>query len=95
MKLRLSPLLALAGLSACVTTGEPPGTAAEHAAHAAFQRDRDVCRSVAERSIAYVDPRDGKAVADRSIRVEADIQRCMLSRGWNDPRFDGWNKGRS
>ncbi len=30
-----------------------------------------------------------------STRVEADAQRCMLSRGWNDPRFHGWAQGRS
>lgn len=82
-------------LSGCITNGPQPVTSSEQAAYAAFQRDRDACRGVGEQSISYVAPKDGKAVADRSIRVEAETQKCMLSRGWNDPRYDSWAKGRS
>jgi len=60
-----------------------------------FIRDRDRCRAVAERALPYVDARDGDAVANRSYRVEGEIQRCMLSRGWNNPEFDGWADGRN
>ncbi len=28
-------------------------------------------------------------------KVEADTQRCVRSRVWNDPNHDGWQKGRS
>lgn len=84
----------LALLGACATPA-PPMNGYEQGQQHAFNRDRDACRDVAEHSIAYVDPRDGARVSERSMRVEADIQRCMLSRGWNDPRFDGWRGGRS
>jgi len=81
-------------LSAC-TANPPPANEAERAVFDRFRQDRLRCAEVAERSLAYVDPRDGRAVADRSIRVEADVQRCLLSRGWNDPRHEGWRAGRS
>jgi hypothetical protein len=42
-----------------------------------------------------VDPKNSKAVADRSYRVEGETQSCMLSRGWNNPEHDGWRAGRS
>ncbi len=90
--LALWPALLLAG---CVTNGPEPRTAQERAAYAAFQRDRDACRAVAENSAPYVPAGDSRGAADRSTRVEADAQRCMLSRGWNDPRYDGWAQGRS
>ena len=86
-------LLAVAVQAGC-SSGPSPATPEERRLHARFQADRDRCREVAERSIAYVDAKDAPAVAQRSQRVEADTQRCMLSRGWNDPRFDGWKQGR-
>lgn len=60
-----------------------------------FKRDRENCQRVIEQTTPYVDPKDGRAVATRSYRVEGEVQKCMLSRGWNDPRFDGWKAGRS
>lgn len=83
--------LALAACSSRIA----PTTYAERALHDQFGSDRKRCYEVAERSLSYVDPKDGRAVAERSIKVEADVQRCMLSRGWNDPRHDGWKDGRS
>lgn len=79
----------------CSTTGPTPQTPEEIVAHAAFQRDRAACLSVAERSWPYVDVKDARGVARRQMEVEADAQRCMLTRGWNDPKFDGWSAGRS
>ncbi len=90
----LAGLLAAAA-SGCTATGPRPVNRWEARQHDAFQNDRDRCRSVAERMHRYVDPRDGDAVAERSFRVEARAQECMLARGWNDPEFDGWKAGRS
>lgn len=90
----LGPMAALLVLAACGSVPSP-STDAERSAHDRFRADRQRCTEVAERSLSYVNPKDGRAVADRSIKVEADVQRCMLSRGWNDPRHDGWKAGRS
>jgi hypothetical protein len=87
-------LAALLGATACSIDGPPPGNAYEARAKEDFIRDRDRCRAVAERTFPYVNPRNGDAVADRSYRVEGEIQKCMLSRGWNNPEFDGWQHGR-
>lgn len=89
-----SALLAMTVLAGCSVDGPPPANAHEARIKADFVRDRDRCRGLAERTTRYVDPRDGDAVADRSYRVEGEIQRCMLSRGWNNPEFDGWAHGR-
>lgn len=85
--------LMLVAASACVA-GPRPTNAYEARTYAEFNQDRDRCRSVAERTIPYVNARDGDAVAARSYRVEGEIQSCMLSRGWNNPEFDGWQHGR-
>lgn len=68
---------------------------AEATLNARFQPDRENYREVSERTVDYVDPRDGRAVSGRSIKVESDIQRCMLSRGWNEPRQGGWRYRKS
>lgn len=81
-------------LGGCNVDGPHPETQWEAAEKRAFIRDRDRCRAVAERTIAYVDPKKEGAVASRSYRVEGEIQGCMLSRGWNNPEFDGWRDGR-
>lgn len=88
-------VVAAGALAACNMDGPAPANAYEARLKAQFNEDRDRCRAVAERTTPYVNPRDGKAVGDRSYRVEGEIQRCMLSRGWNDPAFDGWRGGRS
>jgi hypothetical protein len=88
----LALLLAVAG---CTATGPVPQTPQEQQTYAAFQRDRDTCRRVAEAATDYVDPEDGDAVSRRSVRVEAETQSCLLARGWNDPEFDGWQGGRT
>lgn len=88
-------ILAAGVLAGCNIDGPAPANAYEARLKAQFTEDRDRCRAVAERTTPYVNPRDGKAVADRSYRVEGEIQRCMLARGWNDPEFDGWAAGRS
>lgn len=88
-------LLATSLLGACATLGPAPANEAEAALKAEFRRDRDLCRANAERRIPYVDPKDSKAVGDRSYRVEGETQSCMLSRGWNNPEHDGWRAGRS
>lgn len=81
-------------LAGCANVAAPT-TPEEGRLQAQFAADRERCRAVAERTFSYVDPRNGTAVSERSIKVEADTQRCMLSRGWNDPNYDGWRKGRS
>lgn len=80
-------------LAACGVSEAPPRTAGQAALREAFRRDRERCQAVAERTIPYVNPRDGDAVATRSYRVEGEIQGCMLARGWNNPEFDGWKDG--
>ena len=87
----LAVLLLAAG---CNVDGPRPETPWQEAQKQAFQRDRDLCRSVAERKIPYVNPNKDGAVAARSQRVEAETQGCMLARGWNNPEFDGWKDGR-
>jgi len=87
-------VIAAGALTACSVDGPPPANAYEAGVKADFIRDRDRCRAVAERALSYVNPRDGDAVADRSYRVEGEIQQGMLSRGWNNPEFDGWADGR-
>lgn len=82
--------IALTGCS----VGAAPMSEAESAMYERFRADRQRCTEVSERAISYVDPKNGAAVAERSIKVEADVQRCMLSRGWNDPRHGGWKAGR-
>lgn len=88
-------VIAAGALTACSVDGPRPANVYEAGMKADFIRDRDRCRAVAERALPYVNPRDGDAVANRSYRVEGEIQRCMLSRGWNNPEFDGWADGRS
>jgi hypothetical protein len=95
MRSTMLPLTAANLLATCVTNGPAPVIGERRAAYAAFQRDREACRAVAEQFFAYVDSKDGRATAEHSIRVEADTQRCMLARGWNDARYDGWAFGRS
>lgn len=87
-------LLLVTVLSGCEVAGPPPTNRWEAIQYDDFQNDRERCRSVAERSYRYVNPRDGEAVAQRSIQVEARTQECMLARGWNNPEFDGWRDGR-
>lgn len=81
-------------LGGCSVDGPRPETSWEMVEKQAFLRDRDRCRAVAERTIPYVDAGKKGAVAQRSYRVEGEIQGCMLSRGWNNPAFDGWRDGR-
>ncbi len=89
------PLATLsAGAGACAGNPSPSGSYGARI-KAEFRHDRERCQRTAERIIPYVDPRDGDAVATRSFRVEGEIQRCMLSRGWNNPEHGGWRKGRS
>lgn len=82
-------------LAACVTPGPVAVDGPDNELRSAFKRDRDLCRGNAERRLAYVDPKNSKAVADRSYRVEGETQSCKLSRGWNNPEHDGWRAGRS
>lgn len=91
----LALLFLTALLSACAVPGPVAEDGPEAGMRAAFKRDRDLCRANAERRIPYVDPKDSKAVGDRSYRVEGETQACMLSRGWNNPEHDGWRAGRS
>ncbi len=95
MKAYACILLAAAGATGCATTSPPPLAPEAAYDRAAFARDRDTCRSVAERSTPYVDPKDGRAVVARQMHVEGETQKCMAYRGWNDPTFDGWRGGRS
>jgi len=90
---RLRPILAAVILAGCQMNGPTPITPSEQAMHGAFQRDRALCQRVAEQTTPYVDPADETAVAGRSYRIEGEIQKCMLSRGWNDPDFNGWASG--
>ena len=87
----LAGLLLAAG---CNVDGPRPENSWQAAQKQAFQRDRELCRAVAERKIPYVDPDRQGAVAARSQRVEAETQGCMLARGWNNPEFDGWKESR-
>lgn len=89
----LRPLLATVLLAGCQLNGPTPITPSEQGIYRAFQRDRALCQRVAEHTTPYVDPADETAVAGRSYRIEGEIQKCMLSRGWNDPDFDGWASG--
>jgi hypothetical protein len=82
-------------LGACSVYGPRPTNPYEARVRAEFIRDRDRCRSVAERMNPYVDPREQDAVGARSYRVEAETQACMLSRGWNNPEHDGWRDDRN
>lgn len=93
LALCLLPLALFA--SGCMMTGPAPTNPYEARMHADFQRDRDNCRAVAEQTMPYVNPKNGNAVSERSYRVEGETQKCMLNRGWNDPRYDGWKAGRS
>ena len=86
-------LLATVLLTGCQMTGPTALTPSERAIHGAFQRDRALCQRVVEQTTPYVDPADAAAVAARSYRIEGEIQKCMLSRGWNDPKVDGWTSG--
>jgi hypothetical protein len=73
-------LLVIVAVSGCVA-GLPPTNRWEAIQYDDFQNDRDRCRSVAERSYRYVDPRDGEAVAQRSIQVEARTQGVRAGAG--------------
>ena len=89
----LLPLIVVLAVGGCQMNGPTPITPSERAVHGAFQRDRALCQRVAEQTTPYVGPADEGAVAGRSYRIEGEIQKCMLSRGWNDPNFDGWGSG--
>jgi hypothetical protein len=92
--LGIAGLVVLMLLAGCNMNGPAPATNYEVRMKEDFTRDRDNCRQVAEQTTPYVDPKNGKAVGERSFRVEGEIQKCMLARGWNNPRFDGWKAGR-
>lgn len=80
-------------VAACAPHEERPVAGGPHMKQA-FKRDRANCQRVVEQTTPYVDPKNSRAVGERSYRVEGEVQKCMLARGWNDPRFDGWKAGR-
>lgn len=71
-------------------TSTPQG----RAAYEAFQRDRDACQEIAERITPYSDRYVAFSGTFRDDWIESQMQHCMIARGWNDGRADGWDRGR-